>query len=249
MWLEAHICHYFRSLWGSWWSLRAFLSLTGLDDDEIVMATNWVIQEILTHTAAAKKWNKEWAGKPHPTGGVRNTVSRKRIGNFVLHWQQHGRYRRATTWGGPHLLTTESSATQRATSAPLRARGRGRAEKLKPGSTIISGGSGVYSDSWARRFLLALGLHFRSGTTDRTLPPSTALICAASLLSTAPFVAQPPAPRNFWFNLDEFFVLLSPCGDATWEVPNGQVAMKANHLGFTAVVCVSACGGFKSVCY
>jgi hypothetical protein len=103
MWLEAHICHYFRSLWGSWWSLRAFLSLTGLDDDEIVMATNWVIQEILTHTAAAKKWNKEWAGKPHPTGGVRNTVSRKRIGNFVLHWQQHGRYRRATTSGRPPL--------------------------------------------------------------------------------------------------------------------------------------------------
>jgi hypothetical protein len=228
-----------------------------LDDDEIVMVTNWVIQDNLTHTAAAKKWNKEWAGKPHPTGGVRNTVSRQSIGNFVLHWQQHGQYRRATTSGRPPLADDRVLHDAARHFGALRARGeaifasdfaafcRGRAEKLKPGSTIISGGSGVYSDSWARRFLLALGLHFRSGTTDRTMPPSTALICAASLFSTAPFVAQPPAPRNCWFNLDEFFVLLSPCGDATWEVPHGPVAMKANHLGFTAVVCVSACGGFK----
>jgi hypothetical protein len=228
-----------------------------LDDDEIVMVTNWVIQDNLTHTAAAKKWNKEWAGKPHPTGGVRNTVSRQSIGNFVLHWQQHGQYRRATSSGRPPLADEKVLYEAARHFGALRARGeaifasdfaafcRGKAERLKPGSTIISGGSGVYSDSWARRLLLALGLHFRSGTTDRTLPPSTALLCAASLFSTGPFVAQPPAPRNCWFNLDEFFVLLSPCGEATWEVPHGPVAMKANHLGFTAVVCVSACGGFK----
>jgi hypothetical protein len=40
---------------------------------------------------------------PRQNGGVRNTVSRQSIGNFVLHWQQHGQYRRATTSGRPPL--------------------------------------------------------------------------------------------------------------------------------------------------
>jgi hypothetical protein len=117
-------------------------------------------------------------GKPHPTGGVRNTVSRQSIGNFVLHWQQHGQYRRATSSGRPPLADEKVLYEAARHFGALRARGeaifasdfaafcRGKAERLKPGSTIISGGSGVYSDSWARRLLLALGLHFRSA--DRT---------------------------------------------------------------------------------
>jgi hypothetical protein len=91
-----------------------------LDDDEIVMVTNWVIQDNLTHTAASKKWNK--AGKPHPTGGVGvphpTTLSLDRAsatscctGSSTA--STGGRRHR----GGPHLLMTESSIDGRSWTA------------------------------------------------------------------------------------------------------------------------------------
>ena len=88
-----------------------------------------------------------------------------------------------------------------------------------------------------------MGLRWRAATTSRLMPAIVAVECAALLFSHPLFTRA--GPKRSWFNLDEFFCLLSPNGDCTWELAKGAVGMSENQIGFTAVAIVSACGKFK----